>query len=370
MKHAHLITHRKVLRAALLAVALALSGAPACGEPAVFTVGNYPVEANAKDAVAAKAAALADGQQSALRSLLRRIVPVTAYRRLKTMPPPNAAELVDGVSIKDERNSPTQYLATLDVSFRADGVRNLLRRNGIPYVDQQGPQTLLVPLYRTATDGPYTSGKGLWFEAWKGLDLSHTLTPVKLDALRPEIHPDTINALVKGTGGAERVITGEYKSERVVFALAQPDASGKNLVVTLAGADAVGSFVLTRKYSIAGGDTAYAAELAAVIGLGVMEGRWKAAKAGAVGGIDVTTAGGDAIQLQVEFTSMAEWNDMRSRLLEVEGASDVEVGALSGRSARVGLRYPGGAGELSMALMSQGLKMSNNSGIWVVRPNF
>jgi hypothetical protein len=56
--------------------------------------------------------------------------------------------------------------------------------------------------------------------------------------------------------------------------------------------------------------------------------------------------------------------------LEVEGASDVEIGAISGRSARIGLRYPGGAGELSTALMSQGLKMSNSGGVWLVRANF
>jgi Uncharacterized protein conserved in bacteria (DUF2066) len=361
---------RKLLRTGLVASALVVITLPAHAEPAVFTVGNYPVEANAKDAVAAKAAALADGQQAALRSLFRRIVPVTAYRRLKAMPQANAADLVDGVSIKDERNSSTQYLATLDVSFRADGVRNVLRRNGIPFVDQQGPQTILIPLYRTSQDGPYTSGKGLWFEAWKSLDLTHTLTPVQLDNLRPEIHSDTLKALVSGTGGAERIIAGEYKSERVVFALAQPDATSKTLVVTLAGTDAVGPFILKRNYKIVGSDTAYAAELAAVIGLGVMEGRWKAAKAGAVGGIDVTAAGGDAVQLQVEFTTLSEWNDIRTRLLEVEGASDVEIGAISGRSARIGLRYPGGAGELSTALMSQGLKMSNSGGVWLVRANF
>jgi hypothetical protein len=272
---------RLILRTSLIAGALASLALPAHAEPAVFTVGNYPVEANAKDAVAAKAAALADGQQSALRSLFRRIVPVTAYRRLKAIPQPNAADLVDGVSIKDERNSSTQYLATLDVSFRADGVRNVLRRNGIPFVDQQGPQTLLVPLYRTTADGPYTSGKGVWFEAWKSLDLSHTLTPVKLDTLRPEILPDTIKALATGTAGADRIIAGEYKTDRVVFALAQPDATNKNLIVTLAGTDAVGPFVLQRNYKIAGTDTAYAAELAAVIGLGVMEGRWKAASSAA-----------------------------------------------------------------------------------------
>ncbi len=44
----------------------------------VYTIANYPVEATAKDAVAAKEKAHADGQQAALGALLKRLVPVTA----------------------------------------------------------------------------------------------------------------------------------------------------------------------------------------------------------------------------------------------------------------------------------------------------
>ncbi|MGI9403024.1 MAG: DUF2066 domain-containing protein, partial [Hyphomicrobium sp.] len=66
--------------AAVLAVLGAASAALGEG---VYTVGNYPVDAQAKNAVAAKKKALAEGQQAAFRSLLKRVVPVTAYDRLK-----------------------------------------------------------------------------------------------------------------------------------------------------------------------------------------------------------------------------------------------------------------------------------------------
>src|SRR4051812_47492206 len=49
---------------------------------APYTVANYPVDATAANAVAAKDQALAEGQQAAFRSLLKRIVPVTAYKQL------------------------------------------------------------------------------------------------------------------------------------------------------------------------------------------------------------------------------------------------------------------------------------------------
>jgi hypothetical protein len=360
---------RVPIAAAVVAAAMTLSALTAHATSAVFTVANYPVDAKAQDAVAAKAAALADGQQAALRSLFRRLVPVTAYRRLKAMPPASAADLIDGVSIKDERNSQTQYLATLDFAFQADGVRNVLRKNGIPFVDTQGPQTVVIPIYRAKPDAAFTSGTGVWFDAWTSLDLAHTLTPVKLEKLKVEITPDTIKAAMAGTGTVDRILAAEYKTDRVVLAIAEPDAAGKHLVVTLTGIDAVGSFSFKRNYRIQRGDTAYVAELGAVVGLGVMEGRWKAAKAGAVGGIDVTD-GSDAIKLQVEFGSLNEWNDIRTRILETDGAQDVEIGSVSGRLADVGLRYPGGASQLASALATQGLTMRQSGGTWVVQSRF
>lgn len=336
----------------------------------IFTVGNYPVEARAKDAVTAKNTALAEGQQAALRSLFRRIVPVTAYKRLKAMPAVKAADIVDGVSVRSERNSTTEYIATLDFSFQPNAVRDILRRNQIPFVDAQAPQTVLVPLYRAKADAPYESGSGFWYDAWKGLDLTHTVAPLKLEPLKAGVTAEAVQSLVKGTNGADRIVTGEYNSPRVIFAIAEPDATGKKLAVTLAGTDAVGTFTLVRQYRVSGGDKAYTAELAAVVGLGVLEGRWKAGKGGAVGGVDISGAGSDAIQLIVEFANLSQWNDIRSRLLDTDGAFDVAIGSVSARSAEVSLRHPGGALGLTQSLAGHGLTISQSGSAWLVRSTF
>jgi hypothetical protein len=339
----------------------------------VFTVANYPVEARAKDSVTAKNTALADGQQAALRSLLRRLVPVTSYRRLKAMQPVKASDLIDGVSVRQERNSTTDYIATLDFAFQPAAIRAVLTRNGIPFVDSQAPQTILIPFYRSKSDGSYEINTGHWQDAWKGLDLSHTVSPLRLDKPKTDVTPETLAALVKGVPGAETVLASETKAERVVAAVAEPDAAGKFLVVTLAGVDAVGPFRLQRKYRLSGGDKVYTAELAAIVGLGVLEGRWKAGKGGAVGGLDVGANGGsgqDNISLVVEFATLAEWNDIRSRLLDTDGAFDVTIGSVSALSAAVALRHAGGTPALTAALASKGLAMSDNAGTWIVRSTF
>ena len=124
---------------------------------------------------------------------------------------------------------------------------------------------------------------------------------------------------------------------------------------------------------MSGGDKVYTAELAAIVGLGVLEGRWKAGKGGAVGGVDISTAGDggqDNIALVVEFATLAEWNDIRTRLIDADGAFDVTIGSVSALTASVALRHAGGTPALIAALARKGLAMSDNAGTWIVRSTF
>ena len=363
-------------RAAVLAIALGagLGAEAASRSDSAFTVGSYPVDAEASDAVRAKAKALADGQQAALRALFKRIVPVTAYPRLKRLAGTKAADLADGYAVRSERNSSTRYIATLDFSFQPQAVRDLLRREGVPYVDEQAPAVVLVPILREA--GGLKGGQ--WSEAWKGLDTEHTLTPVKLAGLKPEIHQDTVRQALEGQGGADRILAQEYGSELVVLAVAEIDNATGKLTVTYAGNDAVGPILWKRSLRIAGGDLVYTMELASVIGLGVIEGRWKAVKArfaGAeagpqTGGGAFPAGGAETVTMQVEFRSLAQWNDIRGQILDMPGVDNVEVGGISARAADVSLSYPGGARQLAEDMAPKGMMLRNVGGTWVLRSSF
>ena len=113
-----------------VAVVSTLSPARAANEEKAFTVANYPVEATDKNAVAAKERALADGQNAAFRSLLKRLVPVTAYKQLARLSSVKAADMVSGVAVRSEQNSSTAYIASLDFSFQPEAVRSVLQREG------------------------------------------------------------------------------------------------------------------------------------------------------------------------------------------------------------------------------------------------
>lgn len=370
--------------AALAGLAAGLApSAHAAKEEQVFTVANYPVEASDKNAVAAKDKALSEGQQAAFRSLLKRIVPVTAYKQLSRLTNVKAADIVSGVAVRSEHNSSTEYIANLDFSFQPDAVRSVLAREGIPFVELQAPVVTVVPIMRQGNPGEAKNDTGWWRGAWKELDLDHTLTPVKLDDLKPVVHNDTVKMLTDGDDGALRILAGEYKTDRIVLAIAEPDLAGKSMLVTLAGQDAVGPVLLKRTYRITDGDFNYASELAAVVALGVIEGRWKALK-GAAQSAELApppadepawTTGrgknvGEPVKLVAEFSSLAQWNEIRAQLLDTPGVENLEIATVSSSDADISLNYPGGAQGLANALGGRGLNLQNDAGGWTLHANY
>ena len=359
---------KRFLCAGLSGAAVLAAWAPVLAVPnaarndEVYTVGNYPVDAQAANAVAAKEKALADGQQAAFRSLLKRVVPVTDYDRLKRLSSLRSSDFFEGVSVRSERNSSTRYIASLDFSFRADSVRAVLQQEGIPFVEEQAREVIVVPVVREARGTVDTGAPArAWTGIWRTLDLEHTLTPMDLQRLKPEIHADTLKTLMEGRGG-ERILAGEYGKPYVVMAIAEPDAAAKRLHVALVGIDAVGPLNLKRSYKVFDGDTGYAMELAAVVGQGVLEGRWKAFKTGAG-----TVAHGEEVAIEARYASLGEWSDMRRLLLGLPGLNDLKIETESAQSAGLKLRYPGGGTALAAALRSRGLHLDSGGRGWVLR---
>jgi len=371
---------------AVVAAALGDASQAVAASSKVFTVANYPVDATAKDAVAAKEKAHAEGQQAAFGALLKRLVPVTAYNRLDHLKSVQAANYVDGVSVRSEQNSSTRYIASLDFSFQADALRDLLSREGLPFVEDQSPRIVLVPVTAETRDGKvqYKAASGSWAQVWRGLDLDNTLTPLKIEQLLPAINEGTIAGALNGDDSVERILTSEYKAEYVLFAVAEVEQGGKQLDVTLAGVDAAGLVSWRREYKVPDGDVSYAMEVASVISQGVLEGRWKVAKLegssggafGAAGGPGhfgggMPGSGGSSVQMSVMFSSPEEWDELRGRILDMPGVDDVRIGTVSAYSAEVTVLYPGGGANLAQAFAGQGLALTDGgAGYWTLSSRY
>lgn len=382
---------RRWIGGAALGAALAIAAPALAQSDIVYQVSNYPVSAVAADAVTAKEKALEDGRRDAFRYLMKRLVDVTAYKKLPKLDARSVEDMLSDVSVSDEQNSPTEYIATLDFHFRADSVRQFLMATGLPYTDEQSEAIAVVPKYLGPDDG--SDGQTAWREAWTSLDLAHALTPIKLTVPGASATDDVFRALAKGQSRAYGIIEAEADADRVVVALAEPIEDGAKLKVSLIGKDRVGAIRLSRTYSVQDGDLAYTAETAAIIGLGVLEGRWKRVRArpgfgaGAQGdfgaadtgfsglpaGETVATAdpgaAGGGIRVRAEFDGMGDWQQIRGRLGAVQGVQAVKVGALSARSADVTIFFPGDANQLQAALATQGLILEGGGDGLVLRSN-
>lgn len=360
------------------------AAAVSAGQP--YTIANFPVEARAQDAVSAKEQAIAEGQKAALKSLFRRIVPVTAYRGLDRLAAADAASLLDGVAVRTERNSTTTYIAALDFSFQPDAVREFLRAQGVPYVDTQAARVVLVPVTRdgkaaAGSAAEFKAASGTWANVWSGFDLENTVAPVQVRALMPELAPHVLRQFYDGAGDPARQLAGTYASERVVVAIADVDRAAGRVHVMLAGEDAVGPFAWQRSYRIADGDLAYTLELAAVVSLGVLEGRWKAindpggggsaypaAAFGADPSLGPSVSGpADDIAFEAVYRGTQEWDQIRRVLLEAPGIDDIRIGSVTAGRAAVSLKYPGGGMALASLLSQYGLTMQTEMGRLIVR---
>ena len=221
-----------------LCLALGLMAAPAqADDDTPYTVSKIDVDVTAKNAVAAKAKAMADAQKRGIDTVLRRVVPFSFSAKLPDLQPQQVETLVNGMAIRKEQYSTTRYIATLDVIFNEQGVKELLTSLGIPTSEERAPMISVLPL---VIDGnKVKSVNEPWRQAWLDLDLTHGLTPANVLQPRPELEAGMVRAVLAGDAGAFAAVQRDYGSAPLIIAVGQKVEGGR-FVTRLAGTDGVG----------------------------------------------------------------------------------------------------------------------------------
>ena len=360
---------------ALLAFAIASA---ARAEDSLYTAAKVTVDTTAKDAVAAKAAGMAEAQRLGLQTVLKRLVPYSAYAQLPELSQEDVESMVGGVSVRSEQMSTTRYLATLDVSFNAQAVQQLLASYNIGVSEARAPMISVLPL---VIDGDTVKGEGPegWRQAWLGLDLTHGMVPANVLQPRPELSAQTVEAILAGDEGAFSAIRSAYGDPPLVLAVAA--AAGGKFVTRLVGADGIGAINFGRTDKVGAGGVKAASRDAAAIAFAILENRWKVTQAeGKVtevrqeeGGQEeqpAKTPPGDvarSVVAQVEFSGLKDWQEMRTKLMNVPGIQALEVNSLSARGASISFDYAGSLGRLQKELEQSGFSFENRADNFVLR---
>jgi hypothetical protein len=360
-------------------LALGLAAGPArAADDTPYTVSKIAVDVTAKNAVAAKAKATAEAEKRGLDIVLRRVAPFSFYGKLPDLQPQQVEALVNSISIRKEQYSTTRYIASLDVIFNEQGVKELLTSLGIPVSEERAPLISILPL---VIDGDKVkSGNEAWRQAWLDLDLTHGLTPANVLQPRPGLEAGMVRAVLAGDASAIAAVQRDYGSAPLVIAVGQK-VEGGHFVTRLAGADGVGRINYGRSDRIGGATPKAAAQDAASFAYAVLENRWKATRAAP----DPVTAPvryeegmppqalpqqgepGRLVTAVVVFAGLKEWQQIRGRLVQVPGLQGLEVNSLSARTASITFDYAGSLGHLQKVLGDSGFSFENRDESLVLR---
>ena len=363
-----------------LCLALGLMAGPAqADDDTPYTVSKIAVDVTAKNAVAAKAKAMADAQKRGIDTVLRRVVPFSFSAKLPDLQPQQVETLVNGMAIRKEQYSTTRYIATLDVIFNEQGVKELLTSLGIPTSEERAPMISVLPL---VIDGnKVKSVNEPWRQAWLDLDLTHGLTPANVLQPRPELEAGMVRAVLAGDAGAFAAVQRDYGSAPLIIAVGQKVEGGR-FVTRLAGTDGVGRINYGRSDKLSG-TAPKAAQDAASFAYAVLENRWKATRAAPdpvaapvnyeEGGTPPPQAApqqgepGRLVTAVVVFAGLKEWQQIRGRLAQVPGLQRLEVNSLSARTASITFDYAGSLGHLQQVLGQSGFSFENREEAFVLR---
>lgn len=363
-----------------LCLALGLMAGPALADDDTpFAVSKIAVDVTAKNAVAAKSKAMAEAQKRGIDTVLRRVVPFSFFAKLPDLQPQQVETLVNGMAIRKEQYSTTRYIATLDVIFNEQGVKELLTSLGIPVSEERAPMISVLPL---VIDGnKVKSVNEPWRQAWLDLDLTHGLTPANVLQPRPELEPGMVRAVLAGDAGAFDALQRDYGSAPLIIAVGQK-VEGDRFVTRLAGTDGVGRINYGRSDKLAGA-APKAAQDAASFAYAVLENRWKATRAAPdpvaapvnyeEGGTPPPQAApqqgepGRLVTAVVVFAGLKEWQQIRGRLAQVPGIQRLEVNSLSARTASITFDYAGSLGHLQQVLGQSGFSFENREEAFVLR---
>ncbi len=180
----------------LFLVASYAAPAYAVGED-VFVVPRVTVQAKAKSATSAKAAAQLQGRRRAIDILLRRLTVEEDWVYLPTLATGEPAEAISdlergvitltdrdlellesGFEVYNEKSSSSTYRAFITYRFKPDTIRKLLRDARIPYSEVQTRTALVLPVLQTKNGAYLWEENNPWMAAWKVRPYDNELTPM------------------------------------------------------------------------------------------------------------------------------------------------------------------------------------------------
>ncbi len=349
---------------AFAALAGGATGARAADE--AFTIGNVAVDATAKSAAAAREEAIAEGQRQAFDRLIARLVPKELVGQVPRLDAQDITNLVRDFEVNSEKTSAVRYLANLQIRFKPDAVRALLRGAKVPFAELMARPLVVLPVLRSAAALSLWDDPNPWRMAWANAPPWDGLVPLiepkgdntDIADIGPEQaimrEPDRIAAIARRYGAAGALVV--YASRHLDPASGQPV-----LDVTAVRSDAANDQTLVQSFVAREGedDAALYARAQQSIAATV-EDAWKRANL-------LRFDEPRGIEVSVPLKDLAGWIAVRQRIAGIPFVSGSGVRSLTRENAVLSLQYFGDEGQLAGALAQRGLTLEEGATGWTLR---
>ena len=202
---------------AVVCAASAVRAAPV--DSKMFSASGIQVDVTAENAALAREQALSDGQKRALMVVMERITPSYVVDQLPELVPDDIINMVQDMSVLNEKTSSVRYMATLEVRFNPDSVRELLRQNGLPYVRTSGKPLLILPVYKkSASSSPVLWGDdNAWLRAWVNRKTESYMVPLMVPiGDQSDASVLDVSKVKRGDLASASALAGRYDAEGIL----------------------------------------------------------------------------------------------------------------------------------------------------------
>ena len=324
-----------MIRWILAAACLMLGAAPIAAADVrdVYTVRGIEVDEQAATVIQARDRAMAAARLEAARAMINRITLPRDRSAAGGIPVSGdlASQLTAAVDVEEEVAGAGRYRGSLSVVLNPQQVRAHLSSLGVPYLDSQAPLAMLVPV---AGDGATAD---LWQRAFPESSQGALVPFVRASGynynaytLWNDLAPEAVPL------GARRAIIADLQGRpgawRVILS-----------AVTAAGNEPIGATPPAGSMEQA---------IAAVSSL--LEEGWKEASI-------VRGGARTEVDAVVRFTSLAEWNTLRSALVRSPLVSDLRTKAVSREGALITFAFAGDEARLRSDLVQRGVTLAQET---------
>lgn len=325
----------------------------------LYQVSGISVAAELNSANEAREVALANGQVEAFWQLMRKMAVPSELQKIPVLSQDEVVNLVQNVSIADEKTTATKYMATISVRFKAKETQDFLTENQVPFLIQAPPSYVVIPVFKRGSQILLLEEDNPVFAFLKQMRRDNPLFETAVPTGDGEEA-----LLVQGLWdswaeeGWEPLLK-KYNAERVLFFAVEQ--AGPTITVRTWTIPTDKEALERREFQVMvpSGDIPGALPRLWRQSLTEIEEAWRHARTN-----DLTTP--STFWVSVPIETIQEWQSIYKDLLKAGFLNGVEVRAFRPRQVLVALRYKGAGAQLDAALRGIGMRVRPlpGSGAW------